>query len=333
MSPKKIIRAIALLSILLCTMSIQSTTFALTPKSEKGVKVLKAPSLVYESPDWFTPFSLDEAPQDLNYWLGILPYPEDRAEEMYVVMPTLGLITPVVFVPEGSTDFTTMAAGKQIDINKYLVEWVMHYPTSWTPGQNGNPVIFGHSNFYLNGAGKYKTIFADIMNLDVGPYDEVWIYKKDPNGEYSVTSSTWAWSADGTWTWMWAITNTYKLLRFAIEQSYETTPTDVEILLPLGGKELTVFACTNGLEWRWIVRSRYIEDDEVLIPYAMKQRLYEDIKLLKTKSPERQKEITLIVLTKIDEILATVPEKNTGYHAKFKKYVLQWMQRELVKTY
>ncbi len=166
----------------LSSLLVSSGVFALTPKEEKGVKTLKAPSLVYESPEWFTPFTLDTAPQDISYWVSILPYPEDKGEDMYVVMPTLGLITPVAFVPEGTDDFTKMAAGGVIDINKYLVEGVMHYPTSGKPGQVANPVIFGHSNFYLQGEGKYKTIFADIMNLDVGPYDEIRVYTRESEG-------------------------------------------------------------------------------------------------------------------------------------------------------
>jgi len=107
---------------LLTTLVATSGVFALTPKEEKGVKTLKAPSLVYESPEWFTPFTLDKAPQDISYWISLLPYPEDKEEEMYVVMPTVGLITPVAFVPEGTADFSGMAAGGVIDINKYLVE-------------------------------------------------------------------------------------------------------------------------------------------------------------------------------------------------------------------
>lgn len=287
---------------------VTSASFALTPKEQKGVKVLKAPSLVYESPERFTPFSLEEAPQEIDYRLSILPYPEDKDEGMYVVMPTLGLIAPIVFVPEGTADFSTMSAGGLIDINKYLIDGVMHYPTTGKPWQVGNPVLFGHSNFYLQGEGKYKTIFADIMNLDVGPDDEIWIYDRQDD-------------------------NSYKLLRFAIEQSYETVPTDVEILLPLGGKELTVFACTNGLEGRWILRGRYIEDDEILIPYAMRKRTYELLLQLQQKSPERRKQIADIVLEKIDSIIQKMPTSDVSYHDKFKKYILEYLERELIEIY
>jgi hypothetical protein len=140
-----------LLAVLVGTILLTSSlTEALTPKEEKGVKVLKAPTLEYESPDWFTPFPLEEAPEEIDYWLDILPYQEDRAEEMYIVMPTLGLISPVVMVPEDTQDFTDMINGREIEINNYLVEGVMHYPNSGLPGEEGNPVIFGHSNYFKN---------------------------------------------------------------------------------------------------------------------------------------------------------------------------------------
>ncbi len=121
--------------------------------------------------------------------------------------------------------------------------------------------------------------------------------------------------------------------RFAIEQSYETTPTDVEILLPQGGKELTVFACTNGLAGRWILRGRLIEDDEVLIPYPMRWKTFELMQQLKDKSPERKEEITLIVLEKINEILSDIPSNTQDYRLKFKKYILQYLERELAEVY
>lgn len=162
-------------------------------------------------------------------------------------MPTLGLISPVIIVPEGSPDYMAMARGGEIDINRYLIDGVMHYPESAMPDEEGNIVIFGHSNFFKSGLGRYKTIFADIMNLDVG-VDEIWLYQ--------LTAE-----------------QTYERFVYAIEKSYETVPTDVGILEPKGGKELTVFACTNGLAGRWILRARQLPDDEKNISYEIKQRI------------------------------------------------------------
>lgn len=81
------------------TFSVQSVV-ALTPKDQKGVITLKAPGIEYLSPTRFTPLSLEDAPEEIEYRLSILPYEEDRQEEMYIVLPTLGLVSPVVFVPE-----------------------------------------------------------------------------------------------------------------------------------------------------------------------------------------------------------------------------------------
>lgn len=97
------------------------------------MKVLRASSLLYESPDRFRAYPLDEAPEDITFWTSILPYPEDRNDDMYLVLPTLGLITPVIDVPKDTDDFKNMVAGKEININKYLVEGVMHYPNTGTP--------------------------------------------------------------------------------------------------------------------------------------------------------------------------------------------------------
>ncbi len=294
--------------VLLSCVSLLSSAFALTSKEQKWVKVLRSASLEYESPGWFTPFTLDEAPEDIAYWTSILPYPEDRNEDMYLVLPTLWLIVPVVGVPRDTQDFENMVGGKEININKYLIEGVMHYPNTGIPGQVWNPVIFGHSNFFKNGEGKYKTIFADVMALDPDITDEMWIYLKQPSGEY-------------------------ELLKFSIEKSYETSPTDVGILKPQGGKELTVFGCTNGLEGRWILRGKLIENDEVLVPYTIKFRFMDLIDQLETKSPERRKEIIVAVMEKIEEIISRIPTSGVSYHDKFKKYILHFFTVKLSLSY
>jgi sortase (surface protein transpeptidase) len=138
----------------------------------------------------------------------LIPHETDRNDDMYIVLPTLGMISPVVSVPKDSADYTNMAAGKEIDINKYLNEGVMFYPRTGKIGQTGNPVIFGHSNFYKTGKGKYKTIFADIMNMDIGQEDEIWVYIKD------------------------AVAGDYDLFKYRIIESYETNPENVGILKP-----------------------------------------------------------------------------------------------------
>lgn len=284
-----------------------STTFGLTPKDQKWVITLKSPSLSWQSPTWFTPFALEDAPDDIDYRLSILPHSDDKDEFMYIVLPTLGIITPIVFVPEWSSDHTAMTSGKEIDINKYLVEWVMHFAGSGIPWDVWNPVIFGHSNYFADKPGKdsYKSIFADIMNLDVGATDEMWIYTKWPDGEYV-------------------------LKKFTIEESYETVPTDVGILRPKWGKELTVFACTNGLAGRWILRWKLIEDNAILVPYTTKYRIYDIIEDLK-ENPNKAN-IIIQWMKEIERVRANTP-KWWDYKIKLKKYVINYIERELVLQY
>lgn len=146
------------------------------------------------------------------------------------------------------------------------------------------------------------------MALDPDITDEMWIYLKQPSGEY-------------------------ELLKFSIEKSYETSPTDVGILKPQGGKELTVFGCTNGLEGRWILRGKLIENDEVLVPYTIKFRFMDLIDQLETKSPERRKEIIVAVMEKIEEIISRIPTSGVSYHDKFKKYILHFFTVKLSLSY
>ena len=59
--------------------------------------------------------------------------------------------------------------------------------------------------------------------------------------------------------------------KFKITASYETVPEDTSILNATADKELTIFACTNGLEGRRVVKARFIETYETLIPYSIKR--------------------------------------------------------------
>ncbi len=297
---------ISLLSIcMLLVGMIPFNVLALTPKEEKWVKTLKSDRLDRESPDWFTPFSLLEAPKDIAYWKSIIPYEWAQDHDSYVVMPTLWLITPVIFVPEGTADHNNMSQWKEIDINKYLDNWVMHYPNTWLPWTVWNPVIFWHSNFFSSWQGRYKTIFADIMNLDVWYEDEVWVYIREK------------WEEE------------YDLRKFEIEKSYDTVPTDVAILNPQWWKELTVFACTNWLEWRWILRTRLIEQDETLVPYDLKFRLLKALEKLETLPVDRQQEVINEFITALEKVRGGI--ESDWYEDKFKEYLLKYFEKKISK--
>ena len=68
---------------------------------------------------------------------------------------------------------------------KSLESGVAHLKSTALPGENGNTVIFGHSSYYKNKPGNYKTVFAKLNNLAVG--DEIKINYKSKDLIYKVT--------------------------------------------------------------------------------------------------------------------------------------------------
>lgn len=297
-----------LLLLIVCSLYLFWAAMALTPKENKWVKTLKSITIEYLSPKWFTPLNLDQAPEDIEYWKNIIPNSEDRNGDMYIVMPTLWLISPVISIPQNSQDYKNMVSGKEIDINKYLVDWVMFYPKTWKIGEAGNPVIFGHSNFYKTGKWKYKTIFADIMNLDVWYKDEIWVFVKNTQDK------------------------SYDLYKYAITESYETNPENVSILKPKGWKEITVFACTDGLNGRWILRGKLIEKWEMLVRASMRERMNTIIAKLSKKSPSSKKEIITLIVEKIQAMKKSLPEKK-NYAMKYRLYLLDYIEKRLIDLY
>lgn len=189
-------------------------------------------SLVYTPPEWLKPVALEDAPEDISHWLyNVLPYPEDRDENVYLVIPQLGLITPVVSIPPGSADFNNMVKGKEIPINNYLKWGIIEYVNSVSPWYRGKRVDFWHSNYYKSDNGRYKSIFANLMALDVG--DEVWYYVKQPDGAY-------------------------KLFKYDVMKSYPTHPSNVQALQWDGdGADALIFGCYHGLDGRRMIEATY----------------------------------------------------------------------------
>jgi LPXTG-site transpeptidase (sortase) family protein len=95
-------------------------------------------------------------------------------------------------------------------------------------------VIAGHSSYYKDDPGRYHTIFSSLMLLKAG--DEVRVYDK-----YSDSKDLTA----------------YVMHRYQVQQSYNTTPTDVQVLLPQEDlASVTLFTCTpiGGISGRRIVK-------------------------------------------------------------------------------
>ena len=91
------------------------------------------PSLTFEQPTWFRPHSLTTAPTDASYWINLLPYEKHRYANMYLVIPTAGSVMPVMEIPPGTDDYEKLKWGRDIEINKYLINGVLLFPQSGMP--------------------------------------------------------------------------------------------------------------------------------------------------------------------------------------------------------
>ena len=225
--------------------------------------------------------------ENLEHWQQVLPL-EDRSSESYIIIPSNGLVMPINNVPEGSGDYSKMISGREIEVNNYLKSWALEYPGSSTNdyGEVGNKVIFGHSSYFKNDNGRYKTHFQKIIELDIG--EQIWVYKRQENNEY-------------------------KRFIYVTQKSYDTSANNTSVLDPGIGKNLTLFTCTpiGGIEWRWIIEAKYI--DEALmklqgdveyedISKNVKRRINSIIVAMKDLPSEKQEEVFYRMFLKVEEL-------------------------------
>jgi len=208
----------------------------LRDRVSERVKILTEKWVYTEPQIYGTPWtkSLKNAPTDIVYWTEQLPE-QDKNANLYIVIPSVGVVTPIIDIPEWDKAFSTLVSGKDATLSQYLNNGVLHYPRTPNPGEYGNMVIAGHSSYYTWSPGRYNTVFWPIIALDANK--QVWVYKKNAK-------------------------NTYDLYRYKITASYNTKPTDTSVMLPTyGKKEITLYTCTpiGGISGRWIIRGELIE--------------------------------------------------------------------------
>lgn len=199
------------------------------------------PGFEYQKPDRFQPVSLEQAPEEVTYWVNeVLPYEQHRYADQYLVIPTMWAVMPVVEVPYGSADYEAMKHGREIDINKYLQNGILHFPHSADAGQEGKFFAFGHSNGLESRPGEFNAILANVMGLEAW-VDQVWIFKK--------------------------IAGKFQLFKYRVTNSYETDPGNVNVMKRDGQwADLAISACENILEGRWIIEWELIDEYELLWP-------------------------------------------------------------------
>lgn len=102
--------------------------------------------------------------------------PTDQPE---VIIPKINVQIPVNY-DQTTTDEATIEAA--------LESGVVHYPTTSTPGQNGNAAYFGHSSNNIFNRGKYK--FAFVLLHTLVPGDTFYLTHKGTVYVYKVISKT-----------------------------------------------------------------------------------------------------------------------------------------------
>lgn len=97
------------------------------------------------------------------------------SSEPQVIIPKINVQIPIQF-DINATDEATM--------QKELESGVAHYPTTSSPGQNGNSAYFGHSSNNIFNKGKYK--FAFVLLHQLVPGDVFYITKDGKVYAYKV---------------------------------------------------------------------------------------------------------------------------------------------------
>lgn len=91
---------------------------------------------------------------DYNFSFNTVP-PVDR-----IIIPSLGLDVPIV-TNENMAPVDFAAA----DFDKELEEWIVKYPTTPAPWEEGNTLLFGHTSYVVWKTNPYGTIFKDLPKL------------------------------------------------------------------------------------------------------------------------------------------------------------------------
>lgn len=312
-------------SLLILSWLTTSATFALSTIAEKEAiywdLVLEQANLTYLPPTWFQPTTLENASEDASYWINqVLPYEQYRYEDKYLVIPQLGMITPIVEIPKWSADFTDMVNWWEIWINKYLNGWIIEYANSVEPGRRGKRVDFGHSNFFSDKEWDFKSIFGNLMRVDVN--DQFRYFVRNASGEYD-------------------------LFKYVVTESYNTDPYSGVWALSRdgGGADALVFGCTYWLAGRWMLQWTYLGDPiwAPFDPYEwldsyLRARIDTAVTKIGRLQPDSKKYAIVQSIKLLNKIrdqfwLWTVSEVEDYKTLSEKELIVQYIEDELVRIY
>jgi LPXTG-site transpeptidase (sortase) family protein len=213
---KHILSILVVVSLLASYVYATSTTELL---KQKGVKIYTHTRVQTEQPAWIQMSNtwIQHMNTWATYWINRIPYEQDRKLTTYIVIPRLWVVAPLVELPKNSPDFQKTLQWLSIDLNSYLQNWVLHYP-SVAPWNTGNVVVAWHSSYWKDDIWRYKNIFMTLPLLEFG--DQIWTYTQ---------ISTWV----------------YERHIYTVWESYETDPFDTSVLKKNPTEKIiTLFTCT-----------------------------------------------------------------------------------------
>jgi hypothetical protein len=231
---------------------------------------------------------------DLDFWKSSLDTKDKNLNE-YIVIPSKWLVVPIIHIPKNFPDYELMIKNEDVNLNDYLRKWAIIYPNRNTEefSKWWNKVIFGHSSYWKNFPWRYKTQFQLIIWLEV--WKEIWIYKRDKSWYYT----------------------RYK---YKINESYNTKPTDLEILQQVSENRITLFTCTPiwWISGRWVVKASIINEKNYPLNDKMKTINNKIIKKINSiKSPNSKNKFIL----KLNYLLYRLKDRNlifSDYYKYFK---------------
>lgn len=124
-----------------------------------------------------------------------LPRIDFNQQDFYLTIDKISVKAPVYADVDGANKEVYFAS---------LQHGVAHMLGTAKPGEKGNVVIFGHSNFYENDPGEYKQIFKNLDKLEAG--DKIVVHYKGIDYNYQVVKQQLVAPED-----TWVITAPYNL--------------------------------------------------------------------------------------------------------------------------
>ena len=252
-------------------LSQTQSTFALTdPLKAKGIKIVRTirngkNTVDVDFPKWAKP----KQTTDINYRLSVLPQATDTEYTEFMVVPTKGVIVPVIKISKSDWKYEKALKGQIIDskwndiLTESINKGILHYPGTPMVGQMWLGRYFAHTSEFYHYKTPYATVWQAWAWLDPSkwekPADEFYYYKRVSNGwklyTYQVTKEKKI-----------TLIDTIKQINGVKVEVAVTSPTDQKILKWDKTKsEIAVIWCTDrGTDrHRWLTVGTLIKIEQL----------------------------------------------------------------------